>query len=479
MGRPTEPQLAVAGGPAAPAPFAATSDVSAVTASPYLWKKPDTEVSSEQVDGPLSGLTVAVKDSLVTADGAPTTAASRMLERFVSPYEATVVRKIRRAGATIVGKTNLDEFAMGSSTENSALGVTVNPWDESRVPGGTSGGSAAAVADGSADLAIGSDTGGSIRQPASFCGVVGLKPTYGRVSRHGLIAMASSLEQAGPLARTVSQAALLLGVLAGRDPHDATSVDTPVPDYAAALQKDVKGLTVGLPKEYASPGMQTEVAEAVATAGEDLQAAGAVLKEVSLPHTEYAVATYYIVMAAEASSNLARYDGIRYGYSAQTDPEVSSTLQSLEDVYFTSRSRGFGPEVQRRVILGTYVLSAGYYDAYYKKAMLVRRLIRRDFERAFGECDILLTPTAPTTAFKRGENVEDPLQMYLNDIFTVPASLAGIPGISVPAGFDAGGLPIGLQLLGPHFGEEKILRVAHSYEQQHDWHTRRPSQSAT
>lgn len=462
---PTKTDLAV--------PDAIATAMSARLPSPYLHQA-EPSPAKPVTEGLLAGRAVAVKDSLVTDDGVPTTAASKILEQFVSPYEATAVRKLREAGAEIIGKTNLDEFAMGSSTENSALGVTVNPWDESRVPGGTSGGSAAAVAAGSVDLAIGSDTGGSIRQPAAFCGAVGLKPTYGRISRYGLIAMASSLEQIAPVARTVEDAARLLGVIAGADPNDATSADEPVPDYLAMLKNGVKGLTIGLPKEYVAPGLQPAVAAATEQAGQTLKEAGATLKEISLPHTEHAIATYYIVMAAEASSNLARYDGIRYGYSAQTDKTAAAELHDLEDVYRETRSRGFGPEVQRRIILGTYVLSAGYYDAYYKKAMQVRRLIRRDFERAFADCDVILTPTTPTTAFLRGEKVDDPLQMYLNDIFTVTANLAGIPGISVPAGFDDAELPIGVQLLGPHFGEEKILRAAYAYEQHHDWHTKRP-----
>lgn len=428
------------------------------------------------IEGSLSGRTVAVKDALVTDDHAPTTAASRILEPFSSPYEATVVKKLRAAGAILTGKTNLDEFAMGSSTENSALGETANPWDSTRVPGGSSGGSAAAVAAGKAELALGSDTGGSIRQPAALCGVVGMKPTYGRVSRYGLIALASSLDQVGPFARTVADAASLLTVISGHDPLDATSSDRPVPNYANSLTGDMKGLTVGVPTEYALPGTQPEVEAAVAQAAEDLKAAGATLTEVSLPHTEYAIAAYYIIMPAEASSNLARYDGIRYGYSAEHDV-ADSELLSLEDVYLNTRERGFGAEAQRRIMLGTYVLSAGYYDAYYKKAMEVRTLIRQDFADAFTRCDVILTPTTPTTAFKRGEKVGDPLQMYLNDIFTVPANLAGIPGISVPAGFDDQGLPIGVQLLGSHWGEEAVLNAAYAYEQQHDWHQQRPPDS--
>lgn len=442
-------------------------------AGAYLDQRKVTGSAEALKDGSLKGVPVAVKDLIVTDDGRPTTAASKILEPFVSPYDATVVQKLLEAGAIVNGKTNLDEFAMGSSTETSALGKTVNPWSHDRVPGGSSGGSAAAVAAREAPLALGTDTGGSVRQPAAFCGVVGFKPTYGRVSRYGLMAMASSLDQAGTFSLTVEDTATLLNVISGADPHDATSVDQEVPDYRAALAGDVKGLKVGLPKEYFIDGVQPEVEQAVRAAANELKANGAEISEISLPHTKYSIGVYYIVMPAEASSNLARYDGIRYGYSAETDP--SADAKSLLDIYLQTKSRGFGAEVKRRIMLGTYVLSSGYYDAYYKRAMAVRTLIRRDFDKAFKGVDVILTPTTPTTAFKIGAKTDDPLQMYLNDIFTVPANLAGLPAISVPAGFDRQGLPIGLQLMGPQWGEEVVLRAAHVYEQQHDWHAKAPS----
>lgn len=435
------------------------------------------------VTGPLNGTRIAVKDLLLTADGHATTAGSQILHRanpFHSPYEATVVAKLREAGAIITGKTDLDEFAMGSSTETSSFGGSAsahpvaNPWDAARVPGGSSGGSAVAVATGDAAAAIGTDTGGSIRQPAAFCGVVGIKPTYGRVSRYGVTALASSLDQVGVFARDVRTAAGVLREIAGVDPHDATSVDRPVPDYAAGLTGDVTGLRVGLPKEYFVKGLEPAVEAATRAAAAELEQRGAILVDVSLPHTKYAIAAYYIIQPAEASSNLARYDGIRYGYSAELDqPEA---VKDLREVYFATRSTGFGAEVKRRIMLGTYVLSAGHVDAYYKKAMQVRTLIKRDFDRAFAVCDVLLTPTTPTTAFRRGEKTDDPLEMYLNDILTVSANLAGIPGISVPAGFDASGLPIGIQLLGPDWEEGRILNAALAYEQQHDWHTKKPKE---
>ena len=427
-------------------------------------------------NGSLKGVPVAVKDIFVTDDGRPSTAASKILQPFVSPYDATAVCKLRDAGAIITGKTNLDEFAMGSSTETSALGKMVNPWDPERVPGGSSGGSAVAVATRDVPLALGTDTGGSVRQPAAFCGVVGFKPTYGRVSRYGMIAMASSLDQAGTFSLTVEDTATLLTAISGADPHDATSVDRPVPDYRATLTGNVKGLKIGLPKEYFIDGVQPEVEQAVRAAADELKAQGAEITEISLPHTKYSIAVYYIVMPAEASSNLARYDGIRYGYSAETDPDADP--KSLLDIYLQTKSHGFGNEVKRRIMLGTYVLSSGYYDAYYKRAMAVRTLIRRDFEKVFADVDVILTPTTPTTAFKIGAKTDDPLQMYLNDIFTVPANLAGLPAISVPAGFDNAGLPIGLQLMGPQWGEETVLRAAHTYEQGHDWHTKAPKEAA-
>ncbi len=406
---------------------------------------------------PLAGTPIAVKD-VICMSGVRTTCGSRILETFVPPYDGSVIESMRAAGAIFLGKTNLDEFAMGSSTENSAYGVTRNPWNVGCVPGGSSGGSAAAVA---ADLcagAVGTDTGGSIRQPASYCGVVGLKPTYGRVSRFGLVAFASSLDQIGPITKDVRDAALLLQVLAGYDRRDSTSVDKPVPDYVAELDRPMKGLRLGIPREYFVEGMHPDVANAVRQAIFQCREMGAEVVDVSLPHTEYGVAAYYIIAPAEASSNLARYDGVKYGLRI---PES----RDLITMYRKSRSLGFGAEVKRRIMLGTYVLSAGYYDAYYKKASQVRTLIRQDFLDAFGHCDALLAPVAPIPAFKVGEKSDDPLQMYLSDVLTLPASLAGIPGISVPCGLTGEGLPIGLQILGPHFREELILRIAYQYEQ--------------
>lgn len=431
--------------------------------------------------GPLEGMPVAIKDLFVTSDGHATTAASQVLAHinpYLSPYESTVVKKLREAGAAIVGKTDMDEFAMGSSTETSSYGGAAsknpcaNPWDPSRVPGGSSGGSAVAVATGHAKAALGTDTGGSVRQPAAFCGIVGLKPTYGRISRYGVIALASSLDQVGVFSRKVEDTASILNSIAGHDPQDATSVDRPVPDYTKALTGSVKGMRFGLAKEYFVEGLEPQVEQAVRSAAQELEKQGAELVEVSLPHTKYAIAAYYIIQPAEASSNLARYDGIRYGYSVELDPQ--ETPRSLEEVYSLSRANGFGPEVKRRIMLGTYVLTAGHVDAYYKRAMQVRTLIKRDFDKAFESCDVMLTPSTPTTAFKRGEKLADPLQMYLNDILTVSANLSGNPGISVPAGFDDQNLPIGLQFIGPHWGEEAILRAAHTYEQMHDWHTKEP-----
>jgi aspartyl-tRNA(Asn)/glutamyl-tRNA(Gln) amidotransferase subunit A len=415
---------------------------------------------------PLLGVPLAIKD-VICVEGVPTTCGSRILENYVPPFNATVVDNLRRAGAVILGKTNTDEFAMGSSTENSAYFTTHNPWDLSRVPGGSSGGSAAAVAAGMALGALGSDTGGSVRQPASLCGVVGLKPTYGRVSRWGLVAFASSLDQIGCLGRTVSDAAILLGSIAGYDPRDSTSVDTPVADYAASLTEDLRGLRIGVPREYFVEGMQPEVESAVRAAVGSMTGLGADVVEVSLPHTGYALPVYYLIAPAEASANLARYDGMRYGLSLDG--------ADLWDSYRQTRGQGFGAEVKRRIMLGTYALSAGYYDAYYLKASQVRTLIRRDFDQALAECDVLVTPTAPSTAFEIGEKVDDPLQMYLQDIFTLALSLAGLPGLSLPCGFDAGGLPIGLQIMGAAFDEATVLRVAYAYEQATDWHKQRPS----
>lgn len=417
---------------------------------------------------PMMGMPLAVKDNICT-DGVRTTCGSRMLTNFVPPYDATVIVKLQERGYLLVGKTNLDEFAMGSSTEHSAFGPSRNPWSPSYVPGGSSGGSAAAVAADECAAALGSDTGGSIRQPAAFCGVVGLKPTYGRVSRYGLVAFASSLDQIGPITKDVTDAALLLNVIAGHDPLDSTSADVPVPDYMKALRKkDLKKLRVGVPTEYFTEGLNPEVEGAVREAVEVLKDLGAEIKEVSLPTTGAAVATYYLIATAEASSNLARYDGVKYGLRAKQ-------AKDLLDLYRQTRQEGFGPEVKRRIMLGTYALSAGYYDAYYGKAQAVRTLIRRDFEAAFQHVDLLAAPVTPTPAFKLGEKSEDPLQMYLSDIYTISVNLAGIPAISVPCGFSAAGLPIGLQLLGRPFEEDVILRAAHAYEQATTWRAKRPN----
>jgi aspartyl-tRNA(Asn)/glutamyl-tRNA(Gln) amidotransferase subunit A len=405
---------------------------------------------------PLAGVPVAIKDVMVTR-GVRTTAGSRILENFVPPYDCTAVKRLEQAGAVVLGKLNCDEFAMGSSNENSAYHPVRNPRDTSRVPGGSSGGAAAAVAAGMAVATLGSDTGGSIRQPASFCGVVGMMPTYGRVSRYGLIAFASSLDHIGPLAHTVKDAAIVLRTIAGRDPMDSTCADVPVPDYVAELEKPIRGLKVGVPKEYFGDGLDAEVRGAVEGAIEKLRELGCELVKVSLPHTEYAIPTYYIVATAEASANLARYDGVRYGYR-------SKKARSLSEMYRRTRDEAFGTEVKRRIMLGTYALSAGYYDAYYLKAQKVRTLLTRDFEEAFKKVDVIATPTSPTAAFRLGEKVNDPLAMYLADIYTVTADLAGIPGISIPCGQTKENLPIGLQILGKHFDEATVLRVAHAYE---------------
>jgi aspartyl-tRNA(Asn)/glutamyl-tRNA(Gln) amidotransferase subunit A len=406
---------------------------------------------------PLAGVPVAIKDVMVTRD-LRSTAGSKILEKFVPPYDCTAVARMEAAGAIVLGKLNCDEFAMGSSTENSAYHPARNPRDKGRVPGGSSGGSAAAVAANMAVATLGSDTGGSIRQPASFCGVVGLKPTYGRVSRYGLIAFASSLDHIGPFAKTVKEAALVLRTIAGRDPMDSTSANVPVPDYVAELAKPVKGLKVGVAKEYFGDGLDPEVRAAVEAAIQKLAELGCEVVPVSLPHTEYAIPTYYIVATAEASSNLARYDGVRYGFRARN-------ARTLSDMYRQTRDVGFGLEVKRRIMLGTYVLSAGYYDAYYLKAQKVRTLLARDFDEAFKKVDVIAAPTCPTPAFRLGEKVNDPLAMYLADIYTVTANLAGIPGISVPCGENHEKLPIGLQIFGRHFDEATVLRVAHAYEQ--------------
>lgn len=414
---------------------------------------------------PLLGIPLAVKDNMCTED-IKTTCASKILANFIPPYDATVVRMLKQAGSLICGKPNMDEFAMGSSTENSGFFITRNPWDLERIPGGSSGGSAAAVAAGECIAALGSDTGGSIRQPAACCGVVGLKPTYGRVSRYGLVAFASSLDQIGPLTKDVTDAAILLNVIAGHDPRDSTSASIAVPDFTTSLKKDVKGMKIGIPREYFIEGMDPEVDKAVRDAVKTLEGLGAEVKEVTLPHTAYAVATYYILATSEASSNLARYDGVKYGVRAEG-------AKDLLDMYMKSRSRGFGPEVKRRIMLGTYALSAGYYDAYYKKGQQARTLIKRDFDEAFTSVDVIATPTAPTAAFKIGEKSADPLQMYLSDIFTISVNLAGIPGISIPCGFTKNKLPIGLQLLGRHFDEESVLHASFAYEQATEWHKKR------
>ncbi|MBI3112297.1 MAG: Asp-tRNA(Asn)/Glu-tRNA(Gln) amidotransferase subunit GatA [Ignavibacteriales bacterium] len=409
--------------------------------------------------GPLAGMVMTVKD-VICQKGEKVTCGSKILENFVSPYDATVVERLRSADAILLGKTNMDEFAMGSSTENSAFGRVKLPQDESRVPGGSSGGSAVAVKAGISTTSLGSDTGGSIRQPAAFTGVVGLKPTYGRVSRFGLVAFASSFDSIGPFALTTKDAARVLGVIAGYDPADSTSVNVPVPDYGASLNKEVKGLRVGIPGEYFTDALDSEIRAAIERRLDVLRSNGAVIREVSLPHTEYTIATYYILATAEASSNLARYDGARYGFRA-------GGVKDLTEMYVQSRSKGFGPEVKRRIMLGTYVLSAGYYDAYYRKGQKVRRLIQNDFIEAFKNVDCLITPTTPSTSFKAGEKSNDPLQMYLSDVFTTSANLAGIPGISIPCGTDQQGLPIGLQILGKQFDEATILRVADFLETIH------------
>jgi len=405
---------------------------------------------------PLTGVPISVKDIFCTT-GLKTTCASKMLEGFIPPYDATVVKKLRDAGAVILGKTNMDEFAMGSSTENSAFGPTLNPWDKDRVPGGSSGGSAASLAADLCAASIGTDTGGSIRQPASCCGVVGLKPTYGRVSRYGMIAFASSLDQAGPLTKNVKDAAIMLGLMAGKDNFDSTSINTPVPDYAAALTGDIMGLRIGIPGEYFIEGMDCETKAIVRDAIEALKDRGASIVDISLPHTEYAVSVYYLVATAEASSNLARYDGVKYGRRIDNN-------KGLINMYKTTRDENFGAEVKRRIMLGTYALSSGYYDAYYKKATDVRALIKRDFTEAFKTCDVIATPTAPAPAFRIGERTADPLTMYLSDIFTISCNLAGLPGISLPCGLTKDGLPTGLQLIGRHLGEQDILNTAYAYE---------------
>jgi len=461
----------------------------------------DVLTRAEQIDrrraageplGRLCGLPVAVKDVICT-QGQPTTCASRMLEEFVPPYDATVVCRLKEADAVLLGKTNMDEFAMGSTTENSFFGPTRNPWDTNRVPGGSSGGAAACVAAAMTPLSVGSDTGGSIRQPASFCGVVGMKPTYGRISRYGLVAFASSLDQIGPLAHTAEDTALLLEVLAGHDPRDSTSANLPVPRYTETVREPLEGLTLGLVREHFGEGLEGEIEAAIREAVKVYESLGATVKEVSLPHSKYAIATYYIIAPSEASSNLARYDGAHYGYrtdeqemAAELEAERKALAASGDDtrlddldaplvrMYRRTRAEGFGPEVKRRIMLGTYALSAGYYDAYYLKALKVRRLIRNDYDEAFKQVDLIAGPVTPTAAYRIGEKTDDPLAMYLGDLYTVSANLAGIGGISIPCGFTSSGLPIGLQLQGPALDEERLLRAAHMFQQATDWHSRRP-----
>ncbi|HOA75719.1 MAG TPA: Asp-tRNA(Asn)/Glu-tRNA(Gln) amidotransferase subunit GatA [Phycisphaerae bacterium] len=427
----------------------------------------DAKIARGEPVGELAGVPILIKDNLCTRFGT-TTAGSRILENYRAPYDAHVVERLQQAGAVIVGKTNLDEFAMGSSTENSAFKPTRNPWDLERVPGGSSGGSAAAVAAGVVAGTLGSDTGGSIRQPAAFCGVCGLKPTYGRVSRYGLLAYGSSLDQIGPFARNVRDLALLLHTIAGKDHRDSTSVDEPVPDYVAALDRPLRRMRIGYAEEYFGEGLDPEVRAAVEAALDVYRAAGAEVVPVHLPHMKYAIACYYVVAVAEASSNLARYDGVHYGHR-------TARPKDYLDVYCSSRQEGFGAEVRRRIMLGTYALSSGYYDAYYLKALKVRTLIRQDFEHAFADVDVIASPTTPTPAVRIGEKTSDPLAMYLMDIYTVSVNLAGIPGLSIPCGFTRAGLPIGLQLMGSHFAEEKLLRIAHEYQSRTDWHTKSPA----
>jgi aspartyl-tRNA(Asn)/glutamyl-tRNA(Gln) amidotransferase subunit A len=426
----------------------------------------DAKRKAKQPLGPLAGVPVAIKDVLCVR-GVPTTCGSKILQHFVPPYDAHVITALKNADAVLIGKTNMDEFAMGSSTENSAYFTTRNPWDLERIPGGSSGGSAAAVAACEAPLSLGSDTGGSIRQPASLCGIVGLKPTYGRVSRYGLVAFASSLDQIGPFTHDMADCALLMQVIAGHDGRDSTSIDRPVPAYTKSLDMPVKPLTIGVPKEFFGEGLDPEVEAAVRQSLRLYESQGARLKEVSLPNSPYAVAVYYLVATAEASSNLARYDGMHYGHRTKEKADLIAT-------YSKSRGEGFGKEVQRRIMLGTYALSSGYKDAYYVKALKVRRLIKDDFDKSFADCDVVMGPTAPTAAFKAGEKADNPLAMYLSDIYTISCNLAGIAGISVPCGFTKSGLPIGLQILAGPFEEEKLLRIARMHEKATDWHTKRP-----
>lgn len=426
----------------------------------------DAQIAAGESIGLLAGIPVGIKDNICT-QGIPTTCGSRILEGFIPPYDATIVSRLAGAGSILVGKTNLDEFGMGSSTENSGFYPTANPWNLEYVPGGSSGGSAAAVAAGQCTFAIGSDTGGSIRQPASFCGVVGIKPTYGLVSRYGLVAYASSLDQIGTIAPTVEDAAIVLQALAGHDPKDSTSLSVPIPDYTQCLIPDLKGVKIGLIQETLGEGLAPAVAQAMEAAAAHLESLGAIVQPVSCPRFPYALPTYYIIAPSEASANLARYDGVKYGYREEAD--------NILDQYTGTRAKGFGDEVKRRIMIGTYTLSAGYYDAYYLKAQKVRTLIKQDFEAALQQVDVLMCPTAPTTAFKTGSKVDDPLSMYLGDLMTVPLNLAGLPGISLPCGFSEEGLPVGLQLIGRALGEAQILQVAYAYEQSTNWHQQKPS----
>jgi aspartyl-tRNA(Asn)/glutamyl-tRNA(Gln) amidotransferase subunit A len=427
----------------------------------------DRRISNGEEIGDLAGIPMGLKDILCTK-GIRTTCGSKILENYVPFYDGTVVAKLKARGIVLLGKLNMDEFAMGSSTENSGFLITRNPWSLERIPGGSSGGSSAAVAADETIATLGTDTGGSIRQPAHCCGVVGLKPTYGRVSRYGLVAFASSLDQIGPITKDVEDCAIMMNAISGYDPYDSTSVNIEVPDYKRFLVKDVKGIRIGIPEEYFAEGMDPDVEKSIREAIKLFESWGATVRSVSLPHTEYAVAVYYIIATAEASSNLARYDGVKYGFR-------SKGYQDLMEMYAQTRARGFGQEVKRRIILGTYVLSAGYYDAYYRKASQVRTLMRNDFEEAFQKVDVILTPTAPTPAFKIGEKVEDPLQMYLSDIHTIPVNLAGIPAMVVPCGFSHEGLPIGLQIMGRHFDEGRLIRVAYTFEQNTDFHLKKPA----
>jgi aspartyl-tRNA(Asn)/glutamyl-tRNA(Gln) amidotransferase subunit A len=427
----------------------------------------DRSAGREKSGGPLAGIPVILKDN-ICAKGQETTCASKILKGFRPAYDATVTAKLKKAGAALIGKANMDEFAFGSSCETSCYGATKNPWDLSRAPGGSSGGSAAAVAADETILALGSDTGGSIRQPAALCGVIGLKPTYGRVSRYGLIAFASSLDQIGPITKDVRDAALLLNVIAGYDTMDSTSVDTPVPDYTKSLVNDIKGLRIGIPREYFVSGIDKQVDAAVRKSVDVMKDLGASVVDISLPHTDYSVSTYYIIAPAEASSNLARFDGVAYGFRA-------SEAGDMIDMYTKTRSEAFGNEAKRRILLGTYCLSSGYYDAYYLKAQKVRTKIREDFDTAFRSCDVIVTPTSPTPAFKLGEKISDPLGMYLSDVYTIPANLAGLPAISIPCGHSSSGLPIGMQIIAKPFDEETIFRAAYSFEQSTDHHKKKPA----